>query len=413
MIIMKKRTIYVIYVGTTKLVALRSVIQEDGDISVERFVKMPADGFNKGVVSNIEKASIQIRNLVQGLGADVQYSKVEFFVVISNEYLRNYMCSSSIYFGEMIKAVTRADILKVIAQTKSVATIPLDEFIIEESPLAFMVNDLDDIIDPLELEARRLGVNLLLFTVTGTIIRNIMKALERIDIVTDYFIPRALPSSFAVLRQEERRDGIVMVDIGGYVTDIMYIKNTIIHYYETIPAGGEHITVFLAENLNVAQVEARRLKERFGSAVLLSSFEDEIIPVVDIFGKTRLSLNKKRLYDQIFSSTKDLLEKIKPSIEKIRKEVGIVPGIVLTGGGASLEGLLEMSQEVFGLPVRLGITRKISGPKEVISSPQYTSVAGVASYVLDKIRKDEQRYANKGLLTKKIMQAKEWIQDYF
>ena len=410
---MKKSNIYVIYIGTLKLVALRGVVEEDGTMTVERFVKIPAIGFEKGVVVDIEKASLQVRELVHQLGNDIDYIKVDFHIVISNEHLRNYMCNSSIYFGELMKTISQGDILKVIEQTKGIATLPLDEYIIDQSPIEFFVNDLGGISDPLELDARRLGVNLLLFTVNGTVIRNLMKTLERIDIITDSFIPRALSSSFVVLRDEERRDGIVLVDIGGYVTDIIYIQNTILKFYETIPIGGESISSYLAENLHISQTESRRLKERFGSAMLLSSFEDEIIPVVDVFGKTRLSLNKKRLYDQIFISTKELLDRIKPVVNKIQKKMGIVSGVVLTGGGASLEGILEMSQDVFGTPVRLGVTRKINGPKEVVSSPQYTAAAGVLGYILDKIRKEEHRFKNKWFLTKKITKVKEWIQEYF
>ncbi|MBU1864158.1 MAG: cell division protein FtsA [Candidatus Omnitrophica bacterium] len=410
---MKKRNIYVLYVGTTKLVALQGWVCEDGSLTVERFVKMPSVGFERGVVVNIEKASMQFRKLVNELGGTVDYTKVDFYVVISNEYLRNYSCNSSLYFGELMKPITQSDIHKVIAQTKSVSTIPLDEYIIEQSPQEFLVNDLGNIIDPLELEARRLGVNLLIFTVDGTVIRNLTKALERADLTATSFIPKALASCFAVLREEEKRDGVVLVDMGGYVTDILYVKNMIIQHYETKSVGGEDISSYLAEHLSITQPEAQRLKERFGSAMLLSTFEDEIIPVVDIFGKTRLSLNKKRLYDQIFTSTKDLLEKIKPAIDGIKKKIGVVAGIVLTGGSVSLEGLLELSQDVFATPVRLGVTRKIHGPKEVVTSPQYTAAAGVLGYVQDQYRKNELQFRNKSYLMKETMKVKAWIQKYF
>jgi len=410
---MRKYPVFILYIGTTKLVTLRGRVEEDGSLTVERFFKSSPLGFEHGVVTNIEKASKQIHTIVTGLGDDFDYTKVDFHVVISNQYLRNYLCNSSVYFGELMKTISRTDIQKVIAQTKSVATIPLEEHIIEQLPQEFIVNDLGGIIDPLELEARRLGVNLLLFTVNGTVIRNIMKALERIDIITDSFIPKALASSFAVLREEQRRDGIVMVDIGGYVTDIIYIRNMILQYYKTIPVGGEYISSYLAEKIHVPHAEARRLKERFGSAVLLPAFEDEIIPVVDVFGKTRLNLNKKRLYDHIFVSTRELLERIKPVIEHVRNHVGIVSGVVLTGGGSALEGIIEMSHELFNAPVRLGVSRKINGPKEVVTSPQFTAITGILGYVLDKINKDEHRFSNKGLVTKKIMRAKEWIQEYF
>ena len=198
---MKKYNTYVLYIGTVKLVALRGTVQEDGAMTVERFVKVPAVGFEKGVVVNIEKASQQIRVLMQQLGDDIDYTKVDFHVVISNEHLRNYTCNSSIYFGELMKTISQGDILKVIEQTKSVATVPLDEYIIDETPMEYVVNDLGGISDPLELDARRLGVNLLLFTVNGTVIRNVMKALERIDIITYSFIPRALSSFFVVVRE--------------------------------------------------------------------------------------------------------------------------------------------------------------------------------------------------------------------
>lgn len=410
---MKKIPIYILSIGTTKLVAVEGCINQDTTLEVERFVKVPALGFADGIVANVEQASQQLRELISKLGEGTDYSKVDFHVVLSNEYVRTYQCSSSLYFGEMMRPVTQNDILKVIAQTKSVSTIPLDEYIIDEIPQEFMVNDLGGIINPLELEARRLSVQLLLFTVDGTVMRNISKVLDRADISPFAFIPKVLAGYFAVLREEEKRDGIVLVDIGGTVSNVLYIKNSVVQYYRTIAIGAEHISAYLAKRIGITQPEARRLKEHFGAAAVVSSFEDEIIPVVDIFGKTRLSLNKKRLHDQIYSSAKELLVALQPTVEHVQKKIGTVAGVVITGGGASLDGMVELSQEVFGTAVRLGVARKIHVPEKVISSPRFTSVVGVLGYVADQYKKDEDRFRDKGLVTKKIMQVKEWIQEYF
>jgi cell division ATPase FtsA len=115
----------------------------------------------------------------------------------------------------------------------------------------------------------------------------------------------------------------------------------------------------------------------------------------------------------LFVSAKELLEKIRPTVEKIKKKTGLVGGIVLTGGTVSLDGFLELSQEQLASPVRLGITRKLHGPKEVLSSPMYSSVAGVLGYIADRYKRELETYSTKPFLVKKIMQAKEWIQEYF
>lgn len=410
---MKKISIHVLYIGTTKLAALKGYINTDETLVVEKLVRVPAYGFIRGVVGNVEQAANQLRKLIDQLGKDVDPQKIEFQVVLSNEYLRTHRCSSSVYFGELMRSITRNDIQKVIGQTRGVATIPLEEYIIQDVPQEYVVNDLGGIIDPIELEARRLGVNLLLFTVDATIIHNISKALDRVDILASSFIPRALASRFAVLREEEKRDGIVLVDMGGYVTDVVYIKNNIIQEYKTIAVGGEHISSYLSRTLGIPHTEARRLKERFGSAIVLSAFEDEIIPVVDIFGKTRLNLNKKRLYDLIHYSSKEMIGKIKPVIDGINKKVGTVSGVVATGGTMALEGLLEMSMDVYGVPVRLGVTRKVHGPRGLISTPQYTSPIGVLGCLLDSYKKDAERFANRNFISKKLLQVREWIQEYF
>ncbi len=409
----KKKFINVIYIGTTKLAFLRGLIEPNYDIVVERMVAGKPNGFSEGVVANVEKATASVRNLVSEVLGNEDFSKYDFYVVLSNKYIKSFLCNSSLYFGEIIRPVTTLDMEHVISQTKSVATVPLDEVIIEAVPESFLVDDTGNITDPLELEGRRLGVNLRVFTLNAAIMRNISKVLERLDIIPELYLPKSFVSVFSSLRQEERSGGVALIDIGGNVTGITYVKNTSVTYYTTIPFGSENITLGLAKDLSISPDEARRLKEEYGSVSILPSFSDEIIPIVDIFGKTKLNLSKKRLYGYIDTYAVELLAKIKPILSDILSNAGTIAGVVFTGGGSALEGFIEKGQELLGYPARIGVTRKIIGPKDVLAFPNYTGITGVLSYLCEKRMKEEERLKNKNKLTITLERVKLWIQNYF
>ncbi|MBN1493366.1 MAG: cell division protein FtsA [Candidatus Omnitrophica bacterium] len=405
--------IYLVYIGTTKVVGIRGVLDKSESVLMETLVKVPSLGFDKGIVVDVEKACAQVKEVVSKIAKEDMLHKIPLCVILSNNLVKTFDCTSSIYFGDSAKMVTQLDIDRVIDQTRGTATIPLEEFIIMAKPQGFTINDLEGVKNPLDLEARRLAVNLVLYTVNTDVLRNLNKVFDRLEINVSAYYPRIVTSAFSVLRDEEKRDGVVLIDIGGYTTSISYYINNTLDFYEVIPMGGETITNYLSNNLHISVLEARRLKEQYGSAVLLERFEDEIIPVVDIFGKTKLNINKKRLYDQIHIAAKELVDKIYVLLRSKRQQNRQICGAVVTGGGANLDGFLDLIQKTLNISVRLGITRNVSGHADAVSNSGYAAQLGLLEYLLSERNEKQLHYVGKNVLTKKILQVREWIQENF
>lgn len=405
--------IYSIYIGTTKIVGIRGTIDDKKNIVMETLAKVSALGFRQGVVVGLEKASAQIREVVEKIIREDARSHARINVVLSDNLVRMFLAGTSVYFGDSSRTITQVDVDRVIAQTRAITTIPLSEFIILTVPQEFVVNDVAGVRDPLELDARRLGVNLHLFTVANDTIKNINKVFDRLDLTVQNYFPRVMMSAYAVLRTEEKRDGVLLIDVSGHTTSIAYFNNNMLGFYEVLPMGGEYITAYLADNLHISLLEARRLKEQYGSVELLEMFEDEIIPVVDVFGKTRFNINKKRLYDQIHIAAKELADAINGVLKKKKAQNRQMCGAVITGGGANLDGFLDLMQTTIGLTVRIGIARNISGHEEAVGNPAYAAQLGLLDYLLDERNRHERQYEGKNLLTRKMIKVREWIQENF
>ena len=404
---------YALYIGSTKIVGIRGTVEKEKNAVVDTIAKVAAIGFDKGIIVDIEKACSYVREVLLKLVDEKEMNRIGLHVILSSNLVSLFSCSSSIYFGDMSRTITQLDIDRVIAQTRATATIPLNEQILLAEPEEFMINDLAGIRTPRDLEARRLAVTLSLFTAQADTIRNIQKVFDRLEISVQAYYPRVVTAAASVLRPEEERDGIVLIDIAGHATSISCYNNHVLDFYEVIPFGGECISLYLAQNLNISLLEARRLKEQYGSAALLERFEDEIIPVIDVFGKTRFNINKKRLYDQIHIAAKELVDKIYLIVREKRKQHMQLCGAVVTGGGARLEGLLDLLEKALGIPVRLGSARAVSGHAEALSNAAYAPQLGLLSYLIEQGKKREEQYHGKNTITRKYMKVKAWIQENF
>jgi cell division protein FtsA len=405
--------IHILYFGTTKLVALRGSMTSEGVARVDAFCRCPAHGFSQGTVSDLDKAGEQLHVLLRNFLPKDETTKPRFSVILATPSLRGYFFNSSVYFGDYPKVIQQSDIQRVIAQTRTVATIPLDEMIIHAVPQEYIVNDLGGIKNPLGMEGRRLGVTLLLFSVKMSVLKNLNKILEKNDLAVDRFVPKAMASSLACLKEDERKDGVTLMDVGGYTTDVVYFKNGDLLTVRTLECGAEEITSALVEKWSIPSREARRLKEKFGSC-RIDQAGDELIPIKDLSGNVRTHISRLELCETIREATTKLLHRIQPVMEEIRSDYKQIASVVVTGGGALLDGFAELVQENWQFPVRMGLVQKIQGPQEVLlGSAQYSAALGLLS---DEYRKrdEEQRVLSaKGFISKTLLQAREWIEEYF
>ncbi len=403
---------YILHVGTIKITCLKLVQGLDGIRKVAAFSTRQADGFDRGVVKDLSKASDTLRETVQYVSDRANESIIRARVVVSHPHLKNFIFGSSLYFYGNPHALTIKDVREVIAQTRSVATIPLNEMIIQAVPQEFLVNDLSGISNPIGLEATRLGVTLRLFTMDYTICNNLLRALERADIDATEFIPISLAASRAVLTQEEKEDGVILVDMGGYSTRMDCYKNSILVTSNVIPKGSEWITETLAQKLNLKLEHARRLKEMFVSAQQKPQFSEELIPVTDPDGKENQHITRKRLEEESLAVIRELAMQITFAIRKIGEEFAPITQAVFTGGGAKLDGFLDLAQEMIPYGLRLGIPRNTPGLPSALTDATHADVVGAIGYSSLVVDPNYSPPVSNAFV-RVVDSAKHWVGEYF
>ncbi|OGW80226.1 MAG: cell division protein FtsA [Omnitrophica bacterium RIFCSPLOWO2_12_FULL_44_17] len=376
----KEKNIYLSYIGTTKTAFLKARYSLDGQPEVLSLSARLSDGFERGVVKDLYQASETVTQEINDIVGAEHESILPCKLVVSNAYVRNYTFHSSIYFQDRPHALTLKDVRDAIAQTRSVATIPLDQVIIQAVPQAFLVNDLDGIQNPIGLEASRLGVTLRLLTLDGYVYSNLLRVFEMCDVEVTDIIPGVLASSHAVLTSEEKQNGVILVDIGGNVTQFACYQSNVLVQTCSIPIGADHMTEVLAKELNISKLDAQKVKEAYGSAVSRREFREELIPIRDTKGEKEFTIKRTEFEAHLDTGMKHFFSEMNGQIKTLQKQFAPLNQVVFTGGGSKLEGLLDVVKEAVSPIARIGIAKGIIGPEALITNPAFSSALGGISY---------------------------------
>ncbi len=371
----KARNAYLLYIGTTKIVFLRADVS--GPVpEVVAYCTRLGHGFERGLVKDLPEASETLRQAVRSIVSAQEDTIVPCRVVVSNAYIKNYTFQSSVYFQTNPHALALRDIRLAIAQTRSVATIPLGEIIIQAVPQEFLVNDLPGIRNPIGLEASRLGVTLRLLTMDYLGYSNLRKALERSELEVIDFVPSILASADAVLEDSEKQEGVMLVAIGGEATHFACYKGSVLIAVHSIPFGADHITQVIEQKLNINHLDAQRIKEAFGSAGRKNEFRDELIPVPASNRHQKYHVSRAQFETHMSSGLELFLEKIGSEIKLLQHRFAPLDQIVVTGGGAELEGLVEVMKEEISPSVRIGRAEAFLGPDGFVKKPAFSAALG-------------------------------------
>lgn len=408
----KGSTLLVLQVGTTKLVALRACLRPDRTLVVESWGKRDARGFEKGLVRDSEVATQEVRALLEEVAGTEKYGDFPLYGVISNPEIRSYQVSSSLYF-QGNKTIGEYDRENVIKQVKTVATVPLDEVILLTVPQEYLVNDLPEIRNPVGLEGKRLGVTLHLFTMPVTALRGLTLLLDRLEIEAELLIPRGLASSALVLNEDEKKEGVLLLEIGGHLSELFYFYQGTLQFSKIIPWGGEHITELITREWEIPPREARHLKEEFGTLEGEGLSSDETIPCTDASGRIRLKIPAKLFQEVILRNMELGFQNICGEVRGLKTRFPHLYQLVLSGGATKMDGFLELLQSKLDIPSRLGFSTGIQGPQELLVHPAYHAVVGLLKYVAGFESDGNGRRENPNLFSKTVSHVKNWIQDYF
>ncbi len=407
--------LFLFCIGSTKLVAIRVKSSDSLFFDVVKVNEVEPTGFEYGNIVDPELALQDIRRLKSGIGTQKEFLKFPSYIILESALTSTYALSTSLYFNRL-KKIRFSDVEKVIRQTRDCATLPLKDQITFTIPQSFMVNDLSGIRNPVGLEGTRLAVDIIMETVDMDNWSQLHHTFGKLGIQIKSILSRGLCGSLGLLSEEEKKESTLFLDIGGRLTSLVFMQGSRIRRSSMLNFGGESWTDRIKERLNISEKEAVRIKEQFGSiqSDAHTSFHDEIIPSSQNFGTVRLQeLTFKDLQPILKEAIDDFLELIKIETDRIESLEGEIKQIVVSGGGAKLEGFLEYTSQELQRPVRMVHPSRIKTKLDAILQPQYASYLGALHFLSDQRIRENEFKEGDNLISKFFRFFKTLIRDYF
>jgi cell division protein FtsA len=396
-------------IGTTKICTVVGDIQ-NGLINIIGIGSHPSKGLRKGVVVNIEGTVQSIRKAVEEaeLMAGCQIDSV--FAGIAGGHIRGINSHGVIAVKN--REITEHDIERVIDAAKAIP-IPMDREVIHVLPQEYIVDEQDGIRDPIGMCGVRLEGKVHIVTGALTSAQNIIRCANRAGLHVNDIVLEQLGCSEAVLSPEEKELGAGVVDIGGGTTDLVIFCNGSIKHTSVLSLAGNHITSDISLGLRTPAEEAEKLKKRYGCALVSMVKKEEMIEVPSVGGRKPRTLSRQTLAEIIEPRVEEILTLVQGEIVRSGYANLIGSGIVLTGGTAIMEGMPEIAEQVFNLPVRRGYPMGITGLVDLVNSPIYATGVGLVIYGSKNRPKRPPSSGKANILVKASRRMRDWLGEFF
>ncbi|HMU64108.1 MAG TPA: cell division protein FtsA [Nitrosomonas sp.] len=396
-------------IGTSKIVAIVAEIRPEGGFEIVGLGSYPSRGLKKGVVVNIETTVSAIQRALEEveLMADCKISEV--YTGIAGSHIRGFNSHGMVAIKD--KEVTAFDVEKVMETAKAV-NIPADQQILHILNQEFIVDGQEDVREPIGMSGIRLEVKVHIVTGAVSAAQNIIKCVHRCGLEVRDLILQPLASAIAVLSDDEKDLGVCLVDIGGGTTDIAVFTNGAIRHTSVIPIAGDQITNDIAMALRTPTKDAEDIKCRYGCALRGLADVREMIEVPDVGNRGARQLSKQTLAEVIEPRVEELYLLIQAELRRSGFEQLLSSGIVITGGTSSLQGMVELGEEIFHMPVRLGLPKYSGGLEEVVKTPRYSTGIGLIMAGIDEQR-HHHNHLKGGSAKQVFARMKGWFQKNF
>jgi cell division protein FtsA len=398
----EKNLIVGLDVGTSKVVAIVGEISVDGEIEVVGIGSHASRGLKKGVVVNIESTVQSIQRAIEEAELMAGCEIHSVYAGIAGSHIRSLNSHGivAIRDGE----VNATDVDRVIDAARAVA-IPADQRILHILPQEFIIDGQEGIREPIGMSGVRLESRVHMVTGAVSAAQNIVKCVRRCGLEVDDVILQQLASSYSVLTDDEKDLGVCLCDIGGGTTDIAIFVNGAIHHSAVIPIAGDQVTNDIAVALRTPTHHAEDIKIKYACALTQLANAEETIEVPSVGDRAPRRLERQTL-----------AEVVEPRYEElfglVQNEEMVVAGVVLTGGGSKMEGAIDLAEEVFHMPVRLGSPQYVSGLADVVRNPIYATCVGLLLFgnqAADSAAQNT-RFENSGSLWERM---KNWFHGNF
>lgn len=364
-------------IGTSKVLAIVAEIGDDGDLQVIGLGHHPTSGLHRGVVVDIESTVHSIQRAVAEAEVMAGCQIMSVFVGIAGAHINSF--NSNGVVGISDGAVTNSDIERVIDAAKAIA-IPTDQRILHVLPQEFVIDGQDGIREPNGMCGVRLEAKVHIVTGADSAAQNIIKCVSRCGLEVDAIILEQIASSESVLSEDERQLGVCMIDIGGGTTDIAVFCEGALHHSAVIPIAGNHVTGDIAIAFHTPTKNAEEIKKKYGCTHLQLVDAAQSFEAPGRDGRAPRKLSRQNLVEVIQPRMDELLHFVQRELRRSGFEERVHAGIVLTGGCSRLEGAVALAEEIFHLPVRIGLPQYEGGKSEVVRNPIYATGIGLVLF---------------------------------
>ena len=361
-------------IGTSKIVAIVAEVNDDNELEIIGIGTHASRGLKKGVVVNIESTVQSIQRAVEEaeLMAGCQIHSV--YAGIAGSHIKSMNSHGIVAIRD--REVLESDVERVIDAARALA-IPADQKVLHVLPQEFIIDQQEGIREPIGMSGVRMEAKVHLVTGAVSAAQNIVKCIERCGLHADDIILEQLASSYSVLTEDEKELGICLVDIGGGTTDIAVFTEGAIKHTAVIPIAGDQVTNDIAIAMRTPTQHAEEIKIKYACALRQLTNPDEVIEVPSVGERAPRRLARQTLAEVVEPRYEELMSLILAELRRSGYENLIAAGIVLTGGSSKMEGVVELAEEVFHMPVRLGVPQYVTGLIDVVRNPIHATGVGL------------------------------------
>lgn len=366
-------------IGTSKVVAIVGEVGASGEIEVVGLGSHRSTGLKKGVVVNIESTVQSIQRAVEEAELMAGCRIHSVFAGIAGSHIRSLNSHGIVAIRD--REVRQLDVERVIDAAQAVA-IPADQKVLHILPQEYVIDNQEGVRKPLGMSGVRLEAKVHLVTCAVNAMQNIEKCIRRCGLEVDDIILEQLASSYSVLTEDEKDLGVCLVDIGGGTTDIAIFTDGAIRHTGVIPIAGDQVTNDIAMALRTPTPHADELKIKYACALASLAKPEETIKVPTVGDRAPRNLSRQALAEVVEPRYEELFTLVQAELRRSGYEELLAGGIVLTGGTAKMEGVVELAEEIFHLPVRLGLPQNVTGLTDIVANPIYATGVGLLQYGL-------------------------------
>lgn len=394
-------------IGTSKVAAIVAEHTVDDEIDIIGIGVAPSKGLKKGVVVNLESTVFSIQRAIEEaeLMAGCQIQSV--FAGIAGSHIKSLNSHGIVAIRE--KEVTQYDIDRVIDSARAVA-IPADQKILHILPQEFLIDQQEGIKEPIGMSGIRLEAKVHMVTGSVSAAQNIIKCIRKCGLEVEDIVLEQLASCTSVLTEDEKELGVCLIDIGGGTTDIAVFSEGAIKHTAVIPIAGDQVTNDIAVALRTPTKSAEEIKQENACALTQLANAEKMIDVPSIGDREPRKISVQNLAEIIEPRYEELMLLVQAELRRSGYEDLIAAGMVLTGGSSKVKGLVDLAEEIFHMPVRMGVPQHVSGLTDVVQNPIYSTGVGLLLYGRDHLGRTEKfNSSGQGLLAT----MKSWFQGNF